>query len=108
MWEILVPTEMMRNGEIKKIKTRYHKVWDAKIRNISGGATVLSPAKGQWLSPNGKLFEERMIPVRIIIRNPEEIKQIIELTIKYYNQEAVLAYRVSDEVLLVHRNEKDK
>ena len=62
MWEILVPT-VMPDG--KPIKTRYHKVWDTKVYAITGGLTILTPTKGKWVCPEGSLFEERMIPVRI-------------------------------------------
>lgn len=40
-----------------------------------------------------------MIPVRIIATR-EEIEKIIDVTIVYYGQDAVLAYRVADEVIL--------
>lgn len=99
MWEIYVPTA---SNEGKPFRTRYHRVWDAKVREISGGLTILTPAKGHWVSPEGKLFTERMIPVRILATE-EEIDSIIAMTMKYYDQEAVLAYSISDRVKLVHR-----
>jgi hypothetical protein len=102
LWEILVPT-IHDNG--RPIRTRYHRVWDAKIREISGGMTIMPVAKGQWLSPDGALFKERMIPVRILATRPQ-IEAIIAYTMIYYRQEAVLAYRVSDEVILKHREKK--
>lgn len=61
LWEILVPT--MMNG--KPVMTKYHKVWDEKVRAISNGLTILKSAKGEWVSSSGELFAERMIPVRI-------------------------------------------
>lgn len=100
MWEILVPT--VRNCG-KPFRTRYHRVWDKKVREISGGLTIMSPVKGQWVNPDGVLFAERMIPVRIMC-DDEKIKKIIDMTIKYYNQEAVLAYKVASDVMLVYRN----
>lgn len=100
MWEILVPT--VRNDG-RPIKTRFHKVWDAKVYELAGGLTILTPTKGRWLSPNGKLFAERMIPVRIVATR-EEIKRIIDVTIKHYEQLAVLAYKISDEVMLVEKS----
>ena len=99
MWEILVPTI---SNEGKPYRTRYHRVWDRKVREISGGLTVMLPAKGQWVSPSGHIHLERMIPVRIIA-NRDQMEEIIVLTMKYYDQEAVLAYKLSNEVLLVHR-----
>jgi len=59
-------------------------------------------AKGQWISPDGDLFMERMIPVRIIASR-EQMDAIIDMTMKYYDQLAILAYKVSDEVILKHR-----
>lgn len=101
LWEILVPT--VRNDG-RYIKVRFHRVWDNKIRSISGGLTICPVAKGQWVSPNGILFSERMIPVRIIATE-EQISNIIDYTMKYYEQEAILAYKISDQVILRHKNE---
>ena len=101
MFEILVPT--VRNCG-KPFRTRYHRVWDEKVRKISGGLTIFQPVKGQWIS-NGILFNERMIPVRIICTD-EQIMEIIHFSIKYYDQLAILAYEISNNVLLVHRNDQ--
>lgn len=101
MWEILVPTVRRTGG--KPYTTRYHRVWDAKVREITGGLTILTPAKGQWVSPDGELFVERMIPVRIAATR-EQIDQIMDLTISYYDQLAVLCYKVSDEVIFKHKS----
>jgi hypothetical protein len=103
LWEILVPTIHRSSG--KPIKTRYHRVWDEKVREISGGLTILQPTKGQWLSMTGELFVERMIPVRIMC-NAYEIEQIADMTAKYYNQLAVMFYQVSDEVKVKHYQDK--
>ena len=91
LWEILVPTIM----DEKPVRTRYHKNWDDKVRKISGGLTILKPAKGQWVSPSGKLFDERMIPVRIACTE-KQIEKIMDITLQHYRQEEVMAYRVSD------------
>jgi hypothetical protein len=102
LWEILVPT-VRPDG--RPIRTRYHRVWDEKVRAISGGLTIFTPAKGQWVSPDGTLFAERMIPVRIIATN-DEINQIIKMTLDYYDQQAVLCYAISSEVMLTYREPK--
>lgn len=103
MWEILVPTEKRVPGPGNKFyTTRFHRVWDTKVRAITGGLTVLTPAKGQWVAPNGELFVERMIPVRIVATRAQ-IEQIIDMTMEYYDQLAVLCAKVSDEVILRHR-----
>lgn len=102
LWEILVPT--VRNSG-KPIRVRFHKVWDNKIRSISGGLTICPVTKGQWISPNGTLFTERMIPVRIIATE-EQISDIIDYTMKYYEQEAILVYKISDQVILRYKNKE--
>ena len=101
MWEILVPT-VHANGT--PIKTRFHKVWDKRVYEITGGLTILAPTKGKWVSPAGGLFEERMIPVRIACTR-KEIDEIVDMTLKYYDEEAVLAYKVSEEVVLKYRKD---
>jgi hypothetical protein len=101
MWEILVPTEI-RQQPGKFYRTRYHRVWDGKVRAISGGLTIMSPAKGQWKAPSGELFIERMIPVRIVATRAQ-ISEIIDMTMEYYDQLAILCYKISDEVILKHR-----
>ena len=100
VWEILVPT--VRNDG-RPFRTRYHKIWDSKVREISGGLTICPPTKGEWVNPSGTLFTERMIPVRIIATK-EEMDKIVDMTINYYDQEAVLAYKIADEYILKYRS----
>jgi hypothetical protein len=99
LWEILVPT--VRNDG-RPIRLRFHRVWDAKVRAISGGLTIMPVAKGQWVY-DGALFKERMIPVRIVATR-KQIESIIDMTAVYYDQIAVMAYKVSEEVIIKYRN----
>lgn len=103
LWEILVPTVHVSSG--RPIRTRFHRVWDAKVRAISGGLTILPPAKGSWVAPDKVLFKERMIPVRIACTR-EQIEKIVDITLKYYEQQAVMAYRVSDIVIMKYAKSK--
>lgn len=103
MWEILVPTIRRVGG--KPYTLRYHRVWDGMVREITKGLTIMTPAKGQWVSPDGELFVERMIPVRISATR-EQIDTIIDLTMAYYDQLAVLCYKISDEVIFRYKQEK--
>ena len=96
VWEILVPCTKP-NG--RPNRTRFHRVWDEKVRCITGGLTICTPTKGQWISPAGNVIAERMIPVRIICTR-NQIEEIIDMTLSYYEQEAILAYRISTEVIL--------
>ena len=93
LWEILVPRRW-NNG--KPIRTRHHKEWDRRVKAIAGGLTVLTPTiKGEWVSLDG----DSTIPVRIAC-DREQINQIMDITAKHYKQLAVMAYKISDEVLI--------
>jgi len=102
LWEILVPT-VTNTG--KPIRTRYHKVWDEKVRKISGGLTIMQPAKGNWINKENHLFIERMIPVRISCTRGD-VDKIIDMTMEYYSQEAIMAYKISNEVIIKHKDDK--
>ena len=47
-----------------------------------------------------------MIPCRIICTK-EQIIKIIDFTIQHYDQEAVLAFKISDDVIMRHKNEAE-
>lgn len=101
MWEILVPTMMpvkINESKHNPVRKRHHKVWDAYVRGISGGLTIHSPTKGQWIHGD-ILFEERMIPVKICC-SELAIKLIAKFTKKHYRQLKVCYYKVSDEVYI--------
>lgn len=96
LWEILVPTVM----NLKPVRTRYHRVWDKKVREITGGLTILNPVKGQWKADDGTNHIERVIPVRIACTK-EEMDEIAKFTAKYYKQKAVMYYLISSEAYLI-------
>lgn len=98
LWEILVPTIHPATG--KPIRTRYHRVWDTKVKAITGGLTIMPVAKGYWKDTP----QERMIPVRIV-GTREQMNEIGPMTCRYYGQEEVLAYKVSTEVVFYKKGE---
>lgn len=100
MWEVLVPA----SGKDQDFSYEHHKMWDEYVKSLAGGLTILKTGKGEWVSPDGKLFMDRVIPVRIMCKK-KHIKKIIKYTIDHYNQEAVLAYKVSNKVILTHRKD---
>lgn len=102
LWEILVPSY---SNEGIEHELDHHKRWDEKVRAISGGLTIFRTARGQWVNQEGRLFFDRMIPVRVYCKE-SDIDKIIDLTLDHYQQEAVLAYQVSTNVKLVYRNSK--
>lgn len=95
LWEVLVPTI---SNEGKVFRTRYHRVWDRKVYEITGGISILPPLKGKWLN-NSKLYEERNIPVRIACTELQ-LMEILKFTKIYYDQIAIMAYRISDKVII--------
>lgn len=98
LYEILVPTKY--GDTIKPISTKHHKEWDKRVCAISGGLTILSPAKGQWMHQD-TLYEERVIPVRILT-GPVNMTRIIQLTLKHYRQKAVMYYVISEEAYITY------
>lgn len=103
LWEILVPRQM----NDKPVRTRHHKEWDKFVRKITGGLTILKPAKGQWVEPaTSHLHEERVIPVRIACTR-KQIDKIVIFTLQHYKQRAVMAYRISTKVILKFAKEVD-
>jgi len=95
LYEILVPA----SNRHEKFSYEHHKEWDAFVTEITGGITIMKSAKGEWFNPNGKLYQDRIIPCRIACTR-EEINKIIEFTIEHYNQDAVMAYCISEEVII--------
>lgn len=95
LWVVLVPT--VHSGTGKPIRVRYHRVWDAKVREITGGLTILHPAKGKWISPDGVLFTERMIPVQVMCTEVE-MRLVAMMTGTYYKQQAVMYYKITDAI----------
>lgn len=99
MWRIYVPT--IRNDG-RPFHLRYHRVWDKRVREITGGLTINGPVKGQWTDRDGEVYNERMIPVDIAATKPQ-IERIGEMTASYYEQKEVLIYKISDEVISINR-----
>lgn len=73
-------------------------MWDARVKDISGGLTIYPPVHGVWISDAGDEYKERMIPVRIMATRAQMV-DICAMTKTYYEQLAVLAYRISDDVI---------
>jgi len=109
LWEILVPCHR-NNG--KPYRTRHHRQWDKQVIRVTGGMTIMKPTIGYWqneqigVGPGGDdnpIYRDRMIPVRIACTS-KQMDEIIRRTLIHYpDQEAVMAYMVSEEVRIVHR-----
>ena len=100
LWEVLVP-RVFNNGT--EVPILHHREWDEKVRKIAGGLTILRSAKGIWESPSGEIFQEAMIPVRVACTEAQLVL-ILDTTIAHYDQKAVMAYCISDRVIIKHRD----
>ncbi len=104
LFEILVPTQY--GDTLKPISTKHHKNWDAWVRRISGGLTILKSAKGQWIHKDS-LFEEKVIPVRIFCTR-KDMDKIVSFSFGHYRQHAIMFYVVSNECFIVENPNKEK
>lgn len=96
MWEIFVPAS---KGDVE-FPYEHHKLFDAFVKEKAGGITILRGAKGEWISPDGELYKDRIIPCRICCSR-KDIMQIMKFALKHYGQKAIMAYKISDQVLIV-------
>lgn len=101
LWEILVPA----SSSAQKFGMKHHYAWDTYVEEITGGLTVMRAAKGSWISPEGDKYIDRIIPVRVAVKSREDLNKIIDFTIQHYKQEAVMAFLVSTNVIIKHKNE---
>ena len=97
MWEILVPSASNAGEEYS---VEYHQEWDHRVIKIAGGLTILKSQKGAWMSNNTEdVVRDKMIAVRIACTKVQ-IEGIMDMTADYYDQEAVMAYKISNCVLV--------
>ena len=100
IFEILVPQK--RNDGIE-YGLEYHKEWDKKVRDITGGITVQKTTKGSWVKKQGELVIDTMIPVKIFCTDLE-FNKIMKLTLEhYYDQYTIMGYKISNEVYRLNR-----
>jgi hypothetical protein len=72
------------------------------VKAITGGLTIMPPTiTGYWVSPEGGMVEERMIPVRVACTE-SQMDRIADFTAAYYEQQAIIYYEVSNKVIIKH------
>jgi hypothetical protein len=111
LYEVLVPT--IYGDSLKPISTAHHKAWDKVVQKITGGMTIMSPAKGRWTF-EGRDYPERVIPVRVMCEevyhhgfhedfvDKSQINKIVQFTLEHYRQKAVMYYVLSNQVEIVY------
>lgn len=77
-------------------------MWDKKVRDISGGLTILTPVVGQWVDADDddKLYSERMIPVQISCTE-SDFEEILNMSKVYYEQIKMYGFKLSTKVWIV-------
>ena len=96
LWEILIPVAS-NNGE--NFSSIHNAPWYRKVLELAGGYTKLLPVEGVWKAPDGIVFYEMMLPVRILCTK-SEIENIVDFTITHYEQLAVMYYKISSECII--------
>ena len=100
LYQIMVPCNY---NDGRPVKTRHHRVWDSYVRNITCGLTIMPPSKGQWVDKtDDKLYMDRVIPVNIIATE-EEMNKIADITMKHYDQLAVMYFKLSDHAVIKYK-----
>jgi hypothetical protein len=82
----------------------YRRQWDSQIRQITGGLTIFKKSRGQWISPVSELFNEEMIHVRVFC-SKNSLDKILKFTLEHYNQKVVMAYEVSNNIILKYKKQ---
>lgn len=96
LWEILIP---VMDNQGTKFDKKHHQRWDKEVLSLVKGLTILQANDGIWQADSGQCFKESMLVVRIAATK-EQMEIIIEFTAKHYEQKAVMAYKISDDVII--------
>jgi hypothetical protein len=96
LWEILVPHKF-NDGTV--IGITHHREWDRKVIELANGLTLLKKMRGKWTN-----IEDIMIPVRIACTE-HVMRQIMRFSLNHYKQEAIMVYKISNEVLFEYAHE---
>src|ERR1051326_4522563 len=98
LWEIFIPVIKPNSTQI--FTAKYHKMWESKVREITHGLTISPLQRGQWVTQSGNLLEQ-VIPVRITA-TLNEMEKVLDFTLKFYSQETIICFKLSDEVVIKH------
>ena len=96
LWEILIP---VFDNAPRKFPLEHHWAWDREILKLAGGITILKEVKGKWAVSDQKSIDEDMLVVRIAC-DIDTMRKILVFTQYHYKQVDVMAYKVSDRVIM--------
>lgn len=96
LWEILVP---VASNEGVRFPEDHHEAFRRIVRCLPGnnGTTTRPAGDGDWQdNDTGKLYEEKMIPIRFRACRADA-ERIAEYACKFYGQIVVMAYKIASE-----------
>ncbi len=96
LYEVLIPK---RDNDNKPFSKRHHEAFTQQVRQAAGGLSVCPDVNGEWMD-NGRVYKERMTPVRIAT-SARKIRKLAELAKEHYRQLSVMYYPVSQSVTFV-------
>jgi hypothetical protein len=83
---------------------RHHKKFDNLVLKTSGGSTEHPWSGGKWVF-EGRLYQERMIPV-VFLATTGQADRIAAFACKHYDQTEILYYPISDRVRRCRRSQE--
>lgn len=86
LWKIFVP---------RGFSMSHHYAWDDFVIKTAGGLTLRETGQGKWRSQE----KEGFIEVDVAC-DRMQLLTILEFTAKHYQQEAIMCYKISDEVVI--------
>jgi hypothetical protein len=96
LYEILIP---QADNSKRAFSRAYHRAWEKLVRESAGGLSICPTIEGQWID-KGKLYRERMRPVRIAC-SAQKMRKLADLAKLHYRQLSVMYYPVSPDVRFV-------
>jgi len=96
LFEILIPVA----DNDRRVFSRVHnQLWEKVVRASAGGLSACPVIHGQWVD-GGKVYRERMRPVRIAC-GARAIRKLADFAKHHYRQLSVMYYPVSADVRFV-------
>ena len=100
LYEILIPLYTNKGIAFEK---EVVEDFFLKVSDLLGGITILGEAAivvGAWRGKDGTLFTDSSIPIRVAVSVPQELREVLALARTTFDQEAIFAFKISDEVII--------
>jgi len=99
LWEIMIPKNIDKHT-IFHVSS--HRQWNKYVEELTGGMVFFSNLDRRWISSTKTSpYFDNKIPVRIFC-SKEQMDKIIDFTMQHYDQKHVIAYELSNNIILKH------